>query len=178
MNASRKINILVKVMWILELIFAILLAIGVVGCALGLGIFAIVKDMVIDNNGGTITTKLLENGVSINTAYTGMAIGLFSCLVLCGLSFYQYRYFKSLDNNVRYTRSELKRFRKVGLVNIIVNLASAILIGIGIAIARGFDNTIKVTNYGAVGSIAFGITLLIISLFIEYIVEKEEGTSN
>ena len=100
-----------------------------------------------DFNGKTIAQMLAEKNVSVNSAYTGLAIGIFNCIVGAFLSYYLYLFFKKhSDRGVIIDKPLVKETRKVSLVYIIVSLSAAVLSGIGIGIARAFDKSIHVNN--------------------------------
>ena len=172
MRSFKRIEILVKVLWILCLIVFVLNNIGAVGCAIGLGVFAGVQGLAF--NGKTIAQMLAEKNVSVNSAYTGLAIGIFNCIVGAFLSYYLYLFFKKhSDRGVIIDKPLVKETRKVSLVYIIVSLSAAVLSGIGIGIARAFDKSIHVNNGGFI-SLAFALCMLIVSLFLDYIADLNE----
>ena len=148
---------------------------GVAFTALAMGLYGVVKDVDI-GEGKTIASEFLKNNITTNGVYTMLAMAIVGCIVGIFLSIYTAQFFKKvIDNKTPFTRPMVKELRKVGLVNVLVNLGAAILIGIGIGIAKGIDKNIgTVANFSGL-SIVFGVVLLLISLFIEYPVELEES---
>lgn len=178
MKSLNRIQILIKICRIVcYILFGCFIA-GVAGCVLGMIILNFVKDINL-GNGTTITTELAKNGITINGCYAMMAAGIVGCGVGIFLSIYTANFFKKiLDEGTPFKRSIVKETRIVGLVNVLVNIAASILIGIGFGIAKAIDPGIgKLANYSGV-SITFGIILLLISLFIDYPVELEESKQN
>lgn len=173
MKSFKRIELLVKILWILCLVVFVLNIIGAAGCVIGLGVFAGVQGLAI--NGKTIAQMLAEKNISVNSAYTGLAIGIFHCAVGAFLSYYLYIFFKKhSDGGLVIDKPLVKETRKVSLVYIIVSLSAAVISSIAIGIARAFDKSINVNNGGGFISIAFAICMLIVSLFLDYIADLEE----
>ena len=70
MKSKKRIEVLVKVLWILCLIVFICCCVGAIGCVIGLGVFSAVQGIEFD--GKTIADMIAEKGVSVNDAYTGI----------------------------------------------------------------------------------------------------------
>ena len=141
MKSFKRIEILVKVLWILSLIVFVLNIIGAAEIETStphgyktMNEAQITFDFAF--NGKTIAQMLAEKNVSVNSAYTGLAIGIFNCIVGAFLSYYLYLFFKKhSDRGVVIDKPLVKETRKVSLVYIIVSLSAAVLSGIGIGIA-------------------------------------------
>ena len=175
MKSLNRIQILIKVVYVISIVvFACLIA-GAVFSALATGIYHLVQGIIIDKGGKTIAMALLERGITTNMVYTYLATGIFSCLVLAFIYIYFARLFRSvIEDKTPFLRSTVKRMRKVALVAIVINLVASILVGIAFVIARAVDRSAGVFQNYSVFSIAFELFILVLSLFIEYPVEKEE----
>ena len=171
MKSKKRIEVLVKVLWILCLIVFICCCVGAVGCVIGLGVFSAVQGIEFD--GKTIADMIVEKGVSVNDAYTGMAIGLFHCVVEGFLAMYLGLFFKKhSEKGVVFDKPLVKETRTVAIVYVIVSLAASILSGVGVGIAKVYDKTISVKSGGYI-SLAFAVCMLIVSLFLDYIADIE-----
>ena len=173
MKSLKNILLLYKIVRIVLIVcFAAFIA-GIVGCAIGAGVLHLVAD--VSFNDTSIRAELLKNGITLNMAYTYLAVGALGCAINAFLSLYVAFFVKKvLDEGTPFTRPLLKEMRRVALVDIIVNIGGAILVGIAFGIAKAFDKSMgDFHNYGAF-SIALGLWMLITSLFIEYPIEKEE----
>ena len=150
--------------------------VGAVGCVLGMSLLAAVKDFPV-GEGKTVTDLIAEQGLTLNSAYVAMAVGIITCATSGFLSYYIFNHCKEvLKEGTPFTRPLLKKLRRVAVVSIIVNLGSSVLCGMAIGIAKAIDKTIGRIDYHGFYSIGGALFLLVLSLFIEYVVEKEEQT--
>lgn len=171
MKSQKRIELLVKILWILSIIIFVCCCVGAVGCVIGLAVFGAIQGL--DLGGKTLPQYLLENGINVNTAYTAMAIGLWTCAYTGFAAMYVGMFFKrQSDKGIVYDYPTVKELRKVALVDIIINFVGATIAAIGAGIAHSFDKTINV-KIGGIAFLAFAICLLVVSLFVEYIAEKE-----
>ncbi len=174
MKSLNRILILIKVVRVLCLILFGLSIAGAAGCIAAIPLLVFLKDTPLPD-GTTIATNLLKNGITVNMAYTYMACSVLWSGVSIFLSYYIASYLKKvLIEKTPFTRMNVKRTRKVAVVHICVNLAAIVLTSIACAITVALDSEITKMTYNSYYSLGFPIFLLILSLFLEYPVEKEE----
>lgn len=174
MKSLRTINVILKIVKVIcYIIFGCAIA-GAVGTVIGLGIFSLIKDMVIQD-GKTLAILLLEKQVTVAMAYTYMAMALLSCLFTIALSFTMAKFLKGVINDTTpFTRKTVTNMRKLGLWMIIASLICGVLCGIAVLVVKKVDPASSNMTYWGSWSIGFGLWMLFLSLFIEYPVEIEE----
>ena len=174
MKSLRTINVILKILKVIcYIIFGCAIA-GAVGTVIGLGIFSLIKDMVIQD-GKTLTMLLLEKQVTVAMAYTYMAMALLSCLFTIALSFIMAKFLKGIINDTTpFTRKTVTNMRKLGLWMIIASLICGVLCGIAVLVVKKVDPASSNMTYWGSWSIGFGLWMLFLSLFVEYPVEIEE----
>ena len=174
MKSLRTIQILFKIAKIVAIILFAFAIAGAVFSALGIALIHVVKDVNVEP-GKTLAMFLLEKGVSINAVYVYCAIGILACIVGAFLYFCFYRYCKEVvDDATPFTRKSVKDMRRFAVINIIANVALAVLAVIAAVIAKACDPNIGTLKVGNWISLSFAICLLILSVFVEYPVEAQE----
>ena len=175
MKALKTIQTLCKVVKIICIIVFVCSVIGLVGCVIGAIVLPAMKDKVI-NDGKTLEMILLENKVSYTTAFASTIIGAISCAVSIFLSKITWMFFnKELALGTPFNKPLVKEMRKLALIHIIVSFVLLIGFAIAVGVIKANDKSMQdLKNFGDVGTIGFGISLLIVSLFCEYGAEKEE----
>ena len=166
--------ILTKVAYVLTIIAFVCCIIGVAGSVVGMSLLWLVKDAVIQD-GKTIADVLLEKGLTVNAAYVSMANSVLVCGVGIFMALYIGKFYKGVVNDgTPFKRETVKNMRKVAIVYLIVSVATCIMCGLCIGIARAIDKTMPKVDINNWFSLGFSIFFLILSLFVEYPVEKGE----
>ena len=174
MKSLRRINLILKILKVICYVGLVLSIIGAVGIVVGLGILNVVKDLVV-KDGKTVAMLLLEEHITINMAYTYMAIGLLSCLVSVALCYIMARFLNGvLKEGTPFTRQTVTKMRKLAIGYIIVSVAVSILCSIAITITKHLDPTVGKMNYSGDWNLGLALWVLFLSLFIEYPVEMHE----
>lgn len=172
MKSLRAIQIIAQVMRILCLVCFILSIVGAVGCVIGMAIFGAVSNVIIEE-GKTLAQYLLDKGISVQTVYAGMGVGLGYCLVAIFL--FKYRelfYVRELAVGTPFDSGVIADMRKVAVVDIIVNVVSNVVIVVVFSIVHSVIPEVKQIDGWGFSSITYGLILLLISLFCAYPVEK------
>ena len=175
MKSLKVIQILFKIARVLCLVFFGLCIAGVVFTTLGLAIFESIRN--IEVGGKSITSLIIEKGYSINAIYVYFAMGLVSSAANGFMCLYISRYCKDvIGDGTPFTRVSVKKMRKISLVGIIVSASAWALCLLAIIIAKALDKNIGTLTYNNYVSLGFAVSLLVLSVFVEYPVEKDEQT--
>lgn len=175
MKSLKVIQVLFKIARIIALIAFILCIIGASGCAIAIIVLNVMRDVVIQN-GQTFTELLASKGVDINAIVTYVVFGM----VICGANIFFAKYselyfLREIKEGTPFTRAMVKDMRKYGLVYIIASLAATVVISTAYAITTIFIKSLDKYDYSYhVGSIIYGLFFIILSVFCEYSVEKDE----
>lgn len=178
MRSLRRIQILCKIGKIICLVLFILAIIGAAGCLISIPALALGKGLSesIRIEGKTFEEYIAEQGMSMPALYVALAVGLFFCGVGIFLAKYnQLFYERELKDGTPFTRDFVKYMRKVALVNIIVSASAGIIVAIALAICKLTIDLSGLKNDGfSWSTLGYGISLLILSIFVEYPVEAQE----
>ena len=173
MKSLKVIQILSKIAWVICIIVFICAIIGTVGCAIGLIVLPLTKDMVVQD-GKTLAQLLIDRGTNIETAITACAVGLVGCGAGIALSKITELFFKKeLALGTPFKAEVVHDMRRLALIHIITSLAVIIVLGIAIAVVKYFNPQLGAFRSYLGGTILLGIFLLILSLFCDYGVEME-----
>ena len=175
MKSLRIIQILAKVAKIICTVVFICCIVGASICALSLILLPILRDTTI-YDGKTVTVLLADKSVSLSSAITASAFGLVSAGVGIFLAKYSELFFKKeLEVGTPFKKEIVKDMRKLAIIHIVVSLATTMVLATIYAIVKASAKELIDFNPHQGGSVGFGISLLIISLFCEYGAEKEEN---
>ena len=179
MKSLNRIQIIAKVLRVLCVIGFVISIIGAVGCVLGLSLFNVVKDLPITKDRATVMQVLEKRNIPEYMVYTYLAVALADCGVSIFICKYNELLFKTeIMEGTPFTMSFVKNMRKNALVNILVSIGFIVLVGIVIGIVKvlmGYDGS---ESINLVNTFAYGIAMLILSLFVEYGAEVSEQKSN
>ena len=170
MKSLRIIMILAKIARIVCLVLFILTIIGLVGCiAASIIVPSMWQEVVY--NGKTLEMIFAEKNINFVTVQTAIGIGIFSLLVTIFLTKYAELFFGHVvKQGTPFEMVTVKKMRTLAIVNIAVEIASCIIVAITLAIVKHLHPELADFNNSAyyVGSVSFGIYMLILSLFVEY----------
>ena len=177
MKSLRTIQTLAKVARVICLILFIVFIIGAVGSIVGTIALPLLKDEIIYED-KTLEMILLEKNVNFISAITACIIGIIACLTSIFLSKYAELFFaRVVREGTPFKTETVKRMRTLGIVNICVEIGVIIVIAVMLAIIKLKNPELadfKSSFY--FGSISFGIVMLILSVFVQYGVEKDQVT--
>ena len=172
MKSLKTIQVLAKIAKIICTVLFIVCIVGASCCALSVIILPVTKDVILYED-KTFSVVLAEQGTSYIDALTGSVIGLIVCGVGIFLAKYTELFFKKeLELGTPFDKGLVKDMRKMALIHIIVSIVASIITSIVYFIFKesvpDFNGTYDFNG----GSIGFGISMLIISLFCDYGAEK------
>ena len=174
MKSLRRIQVLYKVAKILCWVFFGLCIAAAVGSTIGLIVIPASKDLTI-SEGKTVADLIAESGLSVNAAMTYCAFGIVHAAAGAVVSVFLANYCKDvLAIGTPFTRPLLKKLRWSAFIDLIASGAALLLCMIGSFIAHAADPSLKDLNYTNGVSITLAVCLLILSIFVEYPIEKEE----
>lgn len=174
MKSLKIIQVLAKIARILCKILFIVCIVGASFSLLGLISLPLSFNFEI-SEGKTLIEYFNEQNLSAASAITSCAVALFTCGVGIFLSKYNELFYKrELDIGTPFKMEVVNDMRRVALVNIIVNISVYGAAAIAIAIVQRFYPDVKGMDNSFVGSVSYGLTLLLISLFCEYSAEKDK----
>ena len=177
MNSLRRLLIINKIAKIVSYVLVVCFLVGAFGTILGLSLLHLLKDVPVET-GKTLEQLLLENKITFNACYVYLSIGLFSCLVGAFLAWLFAKYCKEVElQRTYFTRPLLKGLRRYAIIDIATVLIYSGLCGLAIIIARAADKGLADIRFSGYFSVLFGLILLLISLFIEYAIEREEANN-
>ncbi len=158
-----------KVAKIVAKVIFILCIIGAAGCLLGLLALPMV--------GSFLSSDLLiEEGVTLPSAYLGCTVGLIACLGEIILAFLAERYCKNvLAAGTPYTFESAKECFRLGIAQIITSVAISIASGIVTTAILVFTSSVlSETEFGTSISLSTGLFFLFISLLFKHGAELKQ----
>lgn len=175
MKSLSTIQKLSKIGKILSLIAFIFCLIGAAFCLLGVILLPAMKETVIEN-GKTLEMILIEKKTNFITALTVCIVGLITCLVGAFMAKYTQLFFKKeLEVGTPFRFEIAKKMKKLGLLHIIVSLATIFVLAIVIACIKAGNKELQdIKGLESGGSLWFGVAMLILSVFCKYGAEKED----
>ena len=178
MKSLKIIQTLCKIARVICIIIFVLSIIGAAGCLIGIILMPALKDEVIYNH-KTLEQLLEKNGTNFNVALTAMIMAFVVCGVSIFLSKYTELFFKKeIEVGTPFNKDIVRRMRVLGVVHIVTGILTTVIVSSVIAIAVASNPDVENSrnfNLSNVSSLWFGIAMLIISLFANYDVEKEEA---
>ena len=173
MKSLKIIQVLAKIMRIICLVLFIVCIVGAAGCFLAVITLPIMKDVVLYED-KTFSIIIAERGVNWITALTGSIVGLISCGVGIFLAKYTELFFaKEIALGTPFKKEVVKDMRKMAIIHIVVSFVTVIAVAIVISSINAFNPELAHFDSGFGGTIGFGISMLVISLFCDYGAEKE-----
>ncbi|MBO5939323.1 MAG: hypothetical protein J6Q82_07510 [Clostridia bacterium] len=160
-----------KVARIVAKVVFILCIIGAAGCLLGLLALPMV--------GSFLSSELLiEEGLTLSSAYLGCIVGLISCIGEMILAFLAERYFKNVLNaGTPFTFDGAKECFRFGIASIIVSIAVSIASGIVAAAILVFTSSMLAEpEFGTSISLSMGLFFLFLSLIFKHGAELKKTT--
>lgn len=179
MKSLRIIQTLFKVARVIALIFFILSIIGASGCFLAVIILASMSNVVL-YDGQTLAQIMANNNTDINAVIASVVFGMLGCGFSIFLSKYSELFFlKELKAGTPFTREMAKEMRRYGLVYIIVTISATVIMSIAYGITAIFVKSLRSYDFSFhIGSIVFGLFMIILSVFCDYGAELQETKEN
>ena len=164
----------------MKIICTILFVFSIVGACLsllGIILLPITRSVVLYES-KTLEIILAENGTNYMTALSGAIAGFLGCVIGIFICKYNQLFFaKELEVGTPFTKEIVHDMRKMALVNILVSVVGSGVIVIMLVVLKKIYPEITDTKESVFGSVAFGLIMLLLSVFCEYPVEKEEQNS-
>lgn len=152
-----------KVAKIIAKVVFILCIIGGAGCLLGLLTLPMAESVLSED-------ILLEQGLSIASAYLGCLVGVIACAGEAIFAFLAERYFKKvLSAGTPFTFDSAKESFRLGITSIIISVTTSILSGIAIGMMILFlSPSAEELDFSSSISISVGLFFLFLSLIFKH----------
>lgn len=165
MKTLKAIQTISKICKIVSKVLFVLCIVGFCGCVTGvIALAACAETITID--GVTFSVFLYDNTkTSVGTMYSYMAVGMIACAAEAVLAKFAEHYFnRELKDGTPFTIGGSKELMRHGILCVSVSLGASILAGIACGIIKAFFTDVEVLDYGIGANIAFGVTLMVLSL--------------
>ena len=177
MKSLKIIQVLSKILKVVSTITFVVSIVVASISLLGVIILPITKDVVI-YDGKTFSILIAENGVNYITALTALIISLVTCLAMIFTSKYNEIFFrKELELGTPFDKTIVKSMRKMAIINIALSIGLNIVLAIVVGSIDLLNEELNYSFDGYNGTVAFGIAMLVISLFCDYGAETSKNTT-
>ncbi len=178
MKSLKTIQTLAKIGKVLSKIGFIFCIIGFCGCIVGI-IGLIVGAQALSFGGVTLHGIIEEeSGMGLPSIYAATAAGILFCAGEAVLCRFAETYFKNeLDDGTPFTLRGAKELLRLGILTVAIPLGTAIICSIGVAVARILCPGIEDLSFDGYGSVALGVSMIVLSLFCRYGAELREGNA-
>lgn len=172
------IQTVAKVGKILSAIAYVFCLVGAIFCLVGIACIGIPGSIKV---GGITIHSMIGNlqGLSLETCYTAMAMGLIVCAAVCIVAKMSESYFKhELAAGTPFTIEGAKELLRLGICTICIPLGAIIVAQTYNAIASHFFANVAEINFDGGASVVLGIAFIVMSLVCKHGAELKGSNSN
>ena len=169
MKTLKTIQVLAKVGKVMSKIVFIFCIIGFCGCVIGITSVAAGGHVFLVF--GTSLDELLVNeaGITVDTLYASMAVGMILCAGEAVLAAFAEHYFKrEIADGTPFTTAGSNEMMRLGVLAIAIPLGTQILAEVVYVIFKNTMEGIESMNLDAYGSVSMGIMFILTALICRY----------